>query len=68
MKTVHSVLKNYYEANELNHEVKIEGFVADICNGKEIIEIQTRSFDRLRKNYQFFYSIFRNYCLSGSLY
>jgi hypothetical protein len=53
-KTVHSVLKNYYEANELNHEVKIEGFVADICNGKEIIEIQTRSFDRLRKKLSIF--------------
>ena len=48
-KTVHSVLKNYYETNEQNHEVKIDGFVADICNGHEIIEIQTRSFDRLRK-------------------
>ncbi|NLL74138.1 MAG: hypothetical protein GX237_11510, partial [Clostridiales bacterium] len=35
--------------NEENHEVKIDGFVADICNGDEIIEVQTRSFDRLRK-------------------
>ena len=34
MKTVHSVLKNYYEANELNQEVKI-GTEADICNGKK---------------------------------
>lgn len=48
-KTVHSVLKNYYEVNTLNHEIKIDGFVADICNGYEIIEIQTRSFERLRK-------------------
>lgn len=48
-KTVHSVLKNYYETNILNHEIKIDGFVADIFNGHEIIEIQTASFDRLRK-------------------
>ena len=48
-KTVHSVLKNYYETNDNNHEIKIDGFVADICNGQEVIEIQTRSFDRLRK-------------------
>lgn len=48
-KTVHSVLKNYYETDEQNQEIKIDGFVADICNGHEIIEIQTRSFDRLRR-------------------
>jgi hypothetical protein len=53
-KTVHSVLKNYYETNELNHEIKIDSFVADICNGHEIIEIQTRSFDRLRKKLSVF--------------
>lgn len=48
-KTVHAVLKSYYETNELYHEIKVDTFVADICNGREIIEIQTRSFDRLRK-------------------
>ncbi|TAH69481.1 MAG: hypothetical protein EWM47_07010 [Anaerolineaceae bacterium] len=53
-KTVHSVLKNYYETNDNNHEIKINGFVADICNGQEIIEIQTRSFDRLRKKLSVF--------------
>lgn len=53
-KTVHSVLKNYYETNDNNHEIKIDGFVADIYNGHEIIEIQTRSFDRLRKKLSVF--------------
>lgn len=53
-KTVHSVLKNYYEINDLYHEIKIDGYVADICNGDEIIEIQTRSFDRLRKKLSVF--------------
>lgn len=48
-KTVHSVLKSYYETNDNNHEIKIDGYVADIYNGQEIIEIQTRSFDKLRK-------------------
>lgn len=48
-KTVHSVLKHYYESNILNHEIKIDGFIADIYNGHEIIEIQTRSFDKLRR-------------------
>lgn len=53
-KTVHSVLKKYYETNCNNHEIKIDGFVADICNGHEIIEIQTRGFDRLRKKLDVF--------------
>lgn len=53
-KTVHSVLKSYYETNNNNHEIKIDGFVADIYNGDEIIEIQTRSFDRLRKKLSVF--------------
>ncbi len=48
-KTVHSVLKCYLSPEHLNHEVRVGGFVADICTGKEIIEIQTRSFDRLRR-------------------
>ena len=48
-KTLHSVLKNYFEPNPANHEIKVGGFVADIVNDGGIIEIQTRSFDRLRK-------------------
>lgn len=57
-KTVHSVLKNYYETNEQNHEIKIDGFVADICDGHEIIEVQTRSFDRLRNKLPVFLNQF----------
>jgi len=48
-KTVHSVLKTYYSPNQLNHEIKVGGFVADICTGNEIIEIQTRDFNKLRR-------------------
>lgn len=48
-KTVHSVLKSYYSPDTLNHEVKIGGFVADIYTGNEILEIQTRNFDKLRR-------------------
>lgn len=55
-KTVHSVLKNYYAPNILNHEIKISGFVADICTGNEIIEIQTRNFDKLRRKLSAFLS------------
>jgi hypothetical protein len=48
-KTVHSVLKSYYSPDDINHEIKVGGFVADICTGNEIIEIQTRNFDKLRR-------------------
>lgn len=48
-KTVHAVLKNYYSPDHINHEIRVGGFVADICTGSEIIEIQTRQFDKLRR-------------------
>lgn len=48
-KTIHAVLKNYYAPDEDMHEIPIEGYVADIYTGTEIIEIQTRSFDKMRK-------------------
>lgn len=48
-KTVHAVVKNYIEPDSSNHEIKIESFYADIINDQGIIEIQTASFDRLRK-------------------
>ena len=48
-KTLHAVLKYYFEPNAANHEIKAGGFVADILNDGGVTEIQTRSFDRLRK-------------------
>ncbi len=57
-KTVHSVLKSYYSPETINQEIKVGGFVADICNGHDIIEIQTRSFDRLRRKLEVFLSYY----------
>lgn len=48
-KTVHAVLKNYYAPDTDMHEIPIANFVADIYTGSEIIEIQTRSFNNMRK-------------------
>ena len=56
-KTVHSVLKNYLSPDQITHEIKVAGFVADICTGKEIIEIQTRNFDKLRRKLQSFLTV-----------
>ena len=47
-KTVHAILKNYYEPDEDRQEIPIENYVADIYAEGEIIEIQTRQFDRMR--------------------
>lgn len=47
-KTVHAILKNYYAPDEDMHEIPIEGCVADIYTGSEIMEIQTRDFNKLR--------------------
>ena len=46
-KTLHAVLKNYYEPHEENHEIKVGRFVADIVGEQGVIEIQTRSFGSL---------------------
>ena len=48
-KTLHAVLKQYYEPDKTNHEIKIGSFVADIVTDTGIIEIQTRAFNKLRK-------------------
>lgn len=56
-KTLHSILKNYFEPNEEKQERKISGFVADIQKENQIIEIQTRQFNRLRKKLDAFLTI-----------
>lgn len=58
-KTVHSVLKNYFEPCTDGHEQKIGGFVADIVGEDGIIEIQTAGFDKLRRKLDSFLSVCR---------
>ena len=57
-KTVHAVLKNYYAPDTDMHEIPIENFVADIFTGTEIIEIQTRSFQVMRRKLDAFLKIY----------
>ena len=45
-KTVHAVLKHYLVPIEQCHEIKCNGYVADIMHDGEIIEIQTS--DRIK--------------------
>jgi len=47
-KTLHAILKRYFEPDETKHEVKIGAYIADIANQNGITEIQTRQFYKLR--------------------
>ena len=48
-KTIHAVLKHYYAPNVLYHEIKVGHYVADILMDTDILEIQTRNFNTMRK-------------------
>ncbi|MDF2586303.1 MAG: hypothetical protein K0S41_144 [Anaerocolumna sp.] len=56
-KTVHAVLKNYLVPDTTCHEIKIGSFYADIVCEEGIMEIQTRSFDKLRRKLESFLQI-----------
>lgn len=53
-KTLHAVLKNYFEPHGDNQEIKIGGYVADIVGENGVIEIQTRQFNKLLKKLEAF--------------
>ncbi len=57
-KTVHAILKNYYEPDEDRQEIPIENYVADIYADGEIIEIQTRQFNKLRDKLKAFLPLY----------
>ncbi len=52
-KTLHAVLKRYYEPCTECHEIPIGKYVADIVSEDGIIEIQTGSFTPLRPKLEF---------------
>ncbi len=56
-KTLHAVLKLYYEPCEARHEIQLGRYVADIVSEEGIIEIQTRAFHKLRDKLRYFLSI-----------
>ncbi len=48
-KTIHAIMKYYYAPDPIYHEQKVGSFVADIMIDGEIMEIQTRAFNSLRR-------------------
>lgn len=53
-KTLHALIKNYLEPDEAKQEIRVGTYYADIYNGEEIIEIQTRQFNKLRDKLEVF--------------
>lgn len=57
-KTIHAILKNYYQPDEDCQEIPIENYVADIYSNGEIIEIQTRQFNKMRSKLSTFLPLY----------
>ena len=57
-KTVHAIFKDYYEPDEDHQEIPIENYVADIYKDGEIIEIQTRAFNKMRRKLDAFLPLY----------
>lgn len=53
-KTMHMVMKRYYEPNEDCHEVPIGKYIADIYTGEEIIEIQNGNLGKMKEKLDYF--------------
>lgn len=53
-KYLHALLKHCYEPDTDFHEVGIGSFTADVCRDNKIVEIQTRSLNRLREKLEFY--------------
>jgi len=47
-KILHAILKRAYQEDDHNHEIKLNGYVVDIFSENNVIEIQTRQFNKLR--------------------
>ncbi len=56
-KSLHAVLKFYFEPNGENHEVKLGSFFADAVGENGIIEIQTRAAYRLKTKLMYFLAV-----------
>ncbi len=56
-KTTHRIIKRYLESNTRFHEVRLGDYIADVYNGENIYEIQTRNFRSLKSKLSIFLEI-----------
>ena len=53
-KTLHSAVKYYFQPDPHQREVRMGRFVADALTEEGVVEVQTRSFEKLRPKLEFF--------------
>lgn len=58
-KSLHAVLKHYFEPYPENHEIKLGSFYADIVGEEGIFEIQTKGVYKLREKLSYFLAVSR---------
>ena len=56
-KALHAALKDYFQPDKDKQEIKVGRYIADIATQEGIIEIQTRSFDKLRAKLKAFLEV-----------
>lgn len=66
--TLHLSLKNYLQPDKRFQEQEYEGYIADIKQDHEIIEIETRSFSNIKKKaWRISQKLFRYRCVSDCI-
>lgn len=58
-KSLHAILKHYFEPYSENHEIKLGSFYADIVGQDGIMEIQTKGVYRLKEKLTYFLAVSR---------
>ena len=58
-KSLHAILKHYFEPFSENHEIKLGSFFADIVGEDGIMEIQTKAVYRLKEKLTYFLAVSR---------
>ena len=53
-KSIHKVLKYFFEPDDSFHEIPLGNFIADIKRDNRIVEIQTSAFNNVRNRLDFF--------------
>ena len=53
-KTIHKVLKYFFEPDDFFHEIPLGDYIADIKRDNKIVEIQTSAFSSVRNRLDFF--------------
>jgi len=56
-KTLHAVVKRFFEPDPAAHEIRVGPYVADIVGEDGIVEIQTGNFQSLRKKLEVFLEV-----------